>query len=132
MGGSIRAMSGDASTTELVQVRAGHLPDDLRVGLATIAKALGDPHRIEILHLLAVANAPVCVIDFEYHVGLAQSTVSHHLKVLVDAGVCEREPRGRWTYYRARPDVLATFRHQLERLVHFPDRELELDASERE
>lgn len=125
-------MSVDASTAHLVQVRGDRLPDEVRVGLATIAKALGDPHRIEVLNLLAVANAPVCVIDFEHHLGLAQSTVSHHLKVLVDAGVCERERRGRWTYYRVRPDVLAAFRQQLERLIHFPGHVLEFDVSGRE
>lgn len=104
-----------------VQVTSPPLPEALRGRLADVARALGDPHRLEILHLLAVAEAPVCVLDLEHHLGLAQSTVSHHLKVLVDAEVCQREPRGRWTYYRVRPEVLSSFRHQLEQLVHFPD-----------
>lgn len=104
----------------MVEVRAPALRDDVRSGLAEVAKALGDPRRIEILHLLAVARGPVCVLDVEHHLGVAQSTASHHLKALVDAGVCDREPRGRWTYYTIRPEVLAEFRHQLERLVHFP------------
>lgn len=103
-----------------VVVTTTPLPDALRRRLADIGKALGDPHRIEILHLLAVAESPVCVLDVEHHLGLAQSTVSHHLKVLADAGVCDREPRGRWTYYAVRPEVLAVFRHQLEQLVQFP------------
>jgi ArsR family transcriptional regulator len=85
-----------------------------------VARALGDPSRIEILHLLAVADGPVCVLDFEHHLGLAQSTVSHHLKALVDAGVLRRGPRGRWMYYTVEPEALADFRHALERLVHFP------------
>lgn len=110
----------DPSTAVLVRVRATPLPDAVRRGVAEIAKALGDPRRVEILHLLAVADGPVCVVDFEHHLRLAQSTVSHHLKALVDAGVCGREPRGRWTYYRVRPEVLAEFRHQLERLIHLP------------
>jgi ArsR family transcriptional regulator len=109
------------SAASLVKVTAEPLTSAVKVRLAAVAKALGDPHRIEILHLLAVASEPVCVVDFEYHLGLAQSTVSHHLKVLVDSGVCDREPRGRWTYYSVRSEVLAEFRHQLERLIHFPD-----------
>lgn len=114
-------MAHETDTSELVQVRTEPLPENLRSQLAEWAKALGDANRIEILHLLAVANGPVCVLDFEHHLGVAQSTASHHLKALVDAGICDREPRGRWTYYRLRPESLATFRHQLERLVHFPD-----------
>ena len=113
--------SPDSSTASLVKVKTEPLASATAERLAAIGKALGDPHRIEILHLLAVASEPVCVIDFEYHLGLAQSTVSHHLKVLVDSGVCDREPHGRWTYYTLRSEVLAEFRHNLERLIHFPD-----------
>ncbi|MFV1990051.1 MAG: ArsR/SmtB family transcription factor, partial [Acidimicrobiales bacterium] len=109
------------SSADLVQVTASQLPGDVKSRLAEIAKALGDPQRVEILHLLASAAGPVCVLDLEYHLKLAQSTVSHHLKVLVDAGVCGREPRGRWTYYTIHAEVLAHFRHQVEHLVHFPD-----------
>lgn len=106
---------------DLVEVTASPLPLSVRESIADAARALGDPQRVEILHLLAVARRPVCVLDLEYHLGLAQSTVSHHLKVLVDAGLCEREPRGRWTYYSTRAEEVAAFRHQLERLVHFPE-----------
>jgi ArsR family transcriptional regulator len=67
--------------------------------LAAGFKALGDPHRVAILHLLAAAGEPVCVVDVERHVDLAQSTISHHLKALVDAGVMHRERRGKWSYY---------------------------------
>src|SRR5712692_5777406 len=105
----------------LVKVTAEPLDTGLKERLAIVARALGDPHRLEILHLLALAAEPVCVIDLEHHLGLAQSTVSHHLRVLVESGVCDREPRGRWTYYSVRSEVLAEFRHQLERLIHFPD-----------
>lgn len=73
------------------------------------------------MHLLAMAHEAVCVLDVEHHLGVAQSTASHHLKALVDAGVCSREPRGRWTYYSIRPEAFTDFRHQLERLVHLPD-----------
>jgi ArsR family transcriptional regulator len=106
--------------TSLVKVTAEPLDTGLKERLAIVARALSDPHRVEILHLLALAAEPVCVIDLEHHLGLAQSTVSHHLKVLVDAGICDREPRGRWTYYSLCARPLAEFRHSLEGLVHFP------------
>ena len=105
-----------------VKVTAAPLEAGRKAGLTTIGKALADPHRVEIIHLLAVASKPVCVLDLEHHLGLAQSTVSHHLKVLVDASVCDREPRGRWTYYSLRGEVLAEFRHDLELVTHFPAR----------
>ncbi len=123
-------MSAPASpaNADLVEVKATQLPGPVRESIADVARALGDPQRIEILYLLARAQRPVCVLDLEYHLGLAQSTVSHHLKVLVDVGLCEREPRGRWTYYSTRADAVAAFRHQLEALVHFPD-QLLIDTS---
>ena len=70
-------------------------------------KALGDPNRVAILHLLAVAGDPVCVVDIERHIDLAQSTISHHLKTLVDAGVISRERRGKWSYYAILGDRLS-------------------------
>lgn len=114
-------MTDERDTPDLVEVRTEQLPDGVRSQLVEVARALGDANRIEILHLLAVADGPVCVLDFEHHLGVAQSTASHHLKTLVDAGICDREPRGRWAYYRLRPEVLATYRHLLERLAQFPD-----------
>lgn len=73
--------------------------EDLAVGF----KALGDPHRVVVIDLLLRAGEPVCVVDIERHLSLAQSTVSYHLKFLVDAGVLDRERRGRWMYYTVRP-----------------------------
>ena len=75
--------------------------------LAAGFKALGDPHRVAIVHLLAAAGVPVCVVDVERHFDLAQSTISHHLKTLVDAGVLHREPIGKWSYYSIVRDRLA-------------------------
>lgn len=82
------------------------IAEDLAVGF----KALGDPHRVAVIDLLLRATEPVCVVDIERHLPLAQSTVSYHLKFLVDAGVLDRERRGRWMYYTVRPERL----HQLE------------------
>ncbi len=80
-------------------IRAEPLDAGRSSDLASAFKALGDPHRVAMLHLLSVAAEPVCVVDVERHIDLAQSTISHHLKSLVDAGIIERERRGKWSYY---------------------------------
>ena len=66
---------------------------------AALFKALGDPHRVRIVNQLANSAEPVCACDFNDSLGLAQPTVSHHLKKLVQAGLLDREQRGVWAYY---------------------------------
>jgi len=69
--------------------------------LSRIFKALGDPTRVRLLSLIAAHDdGEACVCELTDPVGLSQSTVSHHLKQLVDAGLITREQRGRWSYYR--------------------------------
>ena len=67
--------------------------------LATLFKALADPHRVRIVNLLANAPEPVCVCDFMPALGLSQPTVSFHLSKLRRVGLLERERRGTWAYY---------------------------------
>jgi ArsR family transcriptional regulator len=74
---------------------------------AELFKALGDPARVRILNCLATADGPVCVCDLIEPVGLAQPTVSHHMKKLLDAGLVRREQRGRWAHYTLRRDAAA-------------------------
>jgi ArsR family transcriptional regulator len=74
--------------------------------VATLFKALADPHRVRIVNMLATTEEPVCVCEFTDDLSLAQGTVSFHLKKLVDAGLIEREQRGTWAYYSLRPDAL--------------------------
>lgn len=70
-------------------------------------KALADPARVQLLHLVSSADADeACVCDLTAALGLSQGTVSHHLKVLVEAGLLERERRGTWAWYRLVPDAL--------------------------
>ena len=77
--------------------------------LATSLKAVADPVRLRLISLVAAhADAEACVCDLTDPVGLSQPTVSHHLKVLVDAGIFTREQRGRWAYYRLVPDTLSS------------------------
>lgn len=75
--------------------------------LAGVLKALGEPTRLRLVSLIAAhEGAEACVCDLTDPVGLSQPTVSHHLKVLVDAGLIDREQRGKWAYYRLVPNVL--------------------------
>lgn len=76
--------------------------------LATLLKAIADPARLRILSIIMAAHTgEVCVCDLTERLELTQPTVSHHLKVLLDAGLVEREKRGVWAYYRAVPDALS-------------------------
>jgi ArsR family transcriptional regulator, arsenate/arsenite/antimonite-responsive transcriptional repressor len=72
---------------------------------AALFKALGDPHRLTILATLGRAEDEVCVCDFTSGLPLNQPTVSHHLKILRDAGLVTGERRGTWVYYRLAPDA---------------------------
>lgn len=72
--------------------------------LAEAFNALGDPYRVAIIHLITNAGEPVCVVDVERHLPLSQSTVSYHLKTLLDAGLISRERRSKWNYYSLNPD----------------------------
>ncbi len=73
---------------------------------AELFKALGDPARVRILNLIATAGDPVCACEFNAVTGLAQPTVSHHLKKLTEAGLLEREQRGRWAYFSLKRDAV--------------------------
>ena len=80
--------------------------------LAERFKALADPARVTILNRLAAADE-VCVCDFVAALGIAQPTVSHHLKVLRDAGLVESSRRGTWAFYRLVPDAVGALRDAL-------------------
>ena len=74
--------------------------------LAALFKALADPARVRIVNALATSPEPVCACEFEPALGLSQPTVSHHLKKLVDAGLLEREQRGKWAYFSLSRDAV--------------------------
>jgi ArsR family transcriptional regulator len=82
--------------------------------LATAFKAIADPARLRLLSLLAAQpSGEACVCHFSHPLGLAQPTVSHHLKVLHQAGLVARERRGTWIYYRILPERFAALRNAL-------------------
>ena len=75
--------------------------------LASAFKAVADPTRLRLISLVAAhEHAEACVCELTDPVGLSQPTVSHHLKILVDAGILTREQRGKWAYYRLVPEAL--------------------------
>lgn len=75
--------------------------------LARVFKALGDPVRLRLLSLIAShAGGEACVCDLTDVFDLTGATISHHLKVLREAGLISGERRGTWVYYRVRPDLL--------------------------
>jgi ArsR family transcriptional regulator len=78
--------------------------------LARIHKALGDPTRVQMVHVLASASEPVCVCDFTAAFDLGQPTISHHLARLRDAGLVTSFKRGIWAFYQLDPEMSAAAR----------------------
>jgi ArsR family transcriptional regulator, arsenate/arsenite/antimonite-responsive transcriptional repressor len=77
--------------------------------IAPLLKALGDPVRLRLMSLVAShPGGEVCVCDLTSAFDLSQPTISHHMKVLHEAGLVDREKRGVWVYYRARTGALAS------------------------
>jgi ArsR family transcriptional regulator len=81
---------------------------------AALFRALADPARLAILATLARTEGEVCVCDFTAGLELNQSTVSHHLKLLKDAGLLNSVRRGTWGYYSLAPDANARLEAALE------------------
>ena len=77
--------------------------------LADTFKALADPTRVAIVNRLSSTDA-VCVCDLTDAFELSQPTISHHLRILREAGLVEAERRGTWAYYRLAPDTIAALR----------------------
>jgi ArsR family transcriptional regulator len=82
--------------------------------MAQALRVIADPTRLRVLSILASAkDQEGCVCDLTEPLGVGQPTVSHHLKVLSDAGLVTREQRGRWAFYRLSADRLAFIRRAL-------------------
>ena len=73
--------------------------------MAIRLKALGDPTRLRLFSLIS-ASGEQCACDLTEPLGVSQPTVSHHLRILLDAGLVTREQRGKWAFYSARQDTL--------------------------
>ena len=90
----------------------GRVPADL-TSHAALLRAVADPQRLRILATLARATDDVCVCDLNARIEVSQPTVSHHLRLLKDAGLVASERRGTWVYYR----LTAEARRRLEALI---------------
>ncbi len=81
--------------------------EEAAAGLAQVFRALGDPVRLRLVSLIgARQGGEVCVCDLTSAFALTQPTISHHLKVLREAGLIDSERRGTWVYYRLVPAAL--------------------------
>ncbi|GAB0104672.1 metalloregulator ArsR/SmtB family transcription factor [Nocardia sp. JMUB6875] len=97
------ASTSDCCNTTL----SSPLDAETATALASTFKALGDPVRLRLLSLIAAAGGEeVCVCELTPAFDLSQPTISHHLKVLREAGLLSSERRGTWVYYRIIPEAL--------------------------
>src|SRR5215469_875024 len=88
------------------------LAEDEASALASVLSALADPVRLRLLSVVA-AQGEVCSCHLEQPLGKSQPTISHHTRILADAGLIEGEKRGKWTWWRVVPERLATLRQTL-------------------
>lgn len=94
---------------------AGVLDLESAERLAHFFKALGDTTRVRLLSLIAATKGgEACICDLTAPVGLSQPTVSHHMKLLADAGLVTREQRGKWAYYAVVDSALASLSQALQ------------------
>jgi ArsR family transcriptional regulator len=90
-----------------VPLRADVMSDEEAEATADLFKALGDPARVRIVNVLATSDGePVCICNLTEPLGLTQPTVSHHMKRLFDAGLVDREQRGKWAYFSLKRDAV--------------------------
>ena len=81
---------------------------DQASGMVPMLKAIADPARLRLLSLvLSHVGEEACVCDLLPHFDLTQPTISHHLKVLHESGLLDREKRGTWVFYKARPEAMS-------------------------
>lgn len=88
-------------------VTSGELDAAAAEQLAVVLKALADPTRLRLLSIVAAGrDGEECICNLTGRVGVSQPTVSHHMRVLVEAGLLDREQRGKWAYYCVVPGAL--------------------------
>jgi len=101
MSGSSTALAG------CVPLAGSVLSSEEAQATAELFAALADPARVKIVNLLATSHEPVCACKLTGPLGLAQPTVSHHLKTLVQTGLLDREQRGKWAFFSLNPDAVS-------------------------
>jgi ArsR family transcriptional regulator len=106
---------------EIPEARAA-LPAAERDRIVAVFRALGDPTRLEIFRLLAAQAGPVCACDVVDRFGLSQPTISHHLRILREAGLVKVSRRGVWAWYETDPHGLVWLRETVAALGDSPER----------
>jgi len=95
-------------------VTAGRLDEDAAAQLAALFKALADPVRVRLVSIIAgTPGGEICACDLPGLLDRSQPTISHHLTVLVRAGLIDREQRGKWAWFRLRREGFAAIRAAL-------------------
>jgi ArsR family transcriptional regulator, arsenate/arsenite/antimonite-responsive transcriptional repressor len=92
-------MSMQAAAECCAPLSAPVLTEEEAEATAAVFRALSDPARVRIVNVLAASGGEVCVCELTEPLGLTQPTVSHHMKKLLDAGLIQREQRGKWAYF---------------------------------
>ncbi|MFP5416267.1 MAG: ArsR/SmtB family transcription factor [Actinomycetes bacterium] len=113
-------MSRILATVEccVVDEPAALIPAGDAAELASLLKALADPVRLRLLRFVAESpDTTACACHMPGALGIAQPTLSHHLRKLVEAGLLAREQRGRWAHYRLRAEAIAPIRAYLDAAV---------------
>lgn len=107
--------SNPPSLTCCSSVGTDALDESAAAELAVVLKALAEPARLRLLSLIASApSGEACACDLLGPLGRSQPTVSHHLSAMVEAGLLEREKRGRWAWYRIVPERLRLVRDAID------------------
>ena len=91
---------------------AARLSDSDATALAPLFAALGDPVRLRLFTIVAT-EGEVCSCNLEEPLGRSQPTISHHTRILAEAGLIEGDKRGRWTWWRIRPERVSQLRSLL-------------------
>jgi ArsR family transcriptional regulator len=113
------AIPPDLSTaTEATPISLDTLSEAEAARYAVWFRALADPTRIRILHLLAQSPEPVCFCDIADQFPLGQSTMSHHVKVLRDASLVDTERRGTFMHYQVKQVSIAELAEAVRRILH--------------
>ncbi|MFC0004134.1 ArsR/SmtB family transcription factor [Micromonospora siamensis] len=103
----VAAVDPTAAATCCAPLAQGRVPAETAVALAPAFKALGDPVRLQLMSMIASAEGgEICVCDLTPAFDLTGPTISHHLRVLREAGLVDAERRGTWVYYRPRSGAL--------------------------
>ncbi len=99
-------MTGSVAIACCAPLASPGLDEQEAAATAELFKALAEPARVRIVNLIATRAEPVCACELYEPLGLAQPTVSHHLKKLVEAGLLQREQRGKWAYFSLHRDAV--------------------------